>query len=238
MLFIETLKIYRSRMHKIKIDKETIDAAVIRRGGRQFAFADIDPMKTALIVIDMQNYFLEPGMAAEVSTAREIVPNINIIADVLREAGGKVAWVVSTFDEDIFEKWSVMKDLFSPERRAAMIDNLSTGAHGHGIWPELLVDKKDWTVQKNRFSALVNGSSNLEARLKEAGVDTLIIAGTLTDVCCESTARDAMMLNFKVVMVSDANAAACDDDHNAALNAMARLFTDVISTDDLIERLR
>ena len=91
MLFIETLKIYRSGMHKIKIAKETIDAAVSRRGGRRFAFADIDPGKTALIVIDMQNYFLEPGMAAEVPTAREIVSNINKIADALRGAGGTVA---------------------------------------------------------------------------------------------------------------------------------------------------
>lgn len=238
MLFIETLKIYRSGMHKIKITKETIDAAVSRRGGREFAFADIDPGKTALIVIDMQNYFLEPGMAAEVPTAREIVPNINKIAGALRGADGKVAWVISTFEGDIFENWSVMKDLFSPERRAAMLENLSTGAHGHDIWPELQVNERDWTIDKNRFSAFVNGSSNLTERLREADIDTLIITGTLTDVCCESTARDAMMLNFKVVMVTDANAASCDEDHNGALNALARLFADVISTDEVIERIK
>lgn len=238
MLFTETLKIYRSRMHKIKISQQTIDAAVKRRGGKQFAFTDIDPCKTALVVIDMQNYFLEPGMAAEVESAREIVPNINKIADALRTVGGQVIWVVSTFDKDIFEDWSVMKDLFTSERRAAMIENLSEGAHGHEIWPDLLVDKNDWTINKNRFSALVNGSSNLEACLKGADIETLIITGTLTDVCCESTARDAMMLNYKVIMVSDANAASCDDDHNDAINALARLFADVTSTNHVIERLK
>ena len=131
-----------------------------------------------------------------------------------------------------------MKDLFSPARRAAMVKNLSAGAHGHNIWPELRVGDNDWTIHKNRFSAFVNGSSNLTERLREADIDTLIITGTLTDVCCESSARDAMMLNFKVVMVTDANAASCDEDHNGALNALARLFADVISTDDLIERIK
>ena len=224
-------------MHKINILQETRDAAAKRRGGRQYAFPRINPAKTALIVIDMQKYFLEPGMAAEVPTAREIVPNINKIAASLRAAGGQVAWVVTTFDEDIYENWSVLEQLFSRERCTAMIENLCIGGKGHDLWPELTVKDDDWTIEKSRFSAFINGSSNLEERLKEAGIDTVIITGTLTDVCCESSARDAMMLNFKTIMISDANAAGSDDDHNAALNAMARLFADVISTDQLIERL-
>ena len=63
-------------MHRTEISQETLDAAARRRGGRRYAFAEIDPTKTALIVIDMQKYFMEPGMAAEVPMAREIVPLI------------------------------------------------------------------------------------------------------------------------------------------------------------------
>jgi ureidoacrylate peracid hydrolase len=63
-------------------------------------------------------------------------------------------------------------------------------------------------------------------------VDTLIITGCLTDVCCKSTARDAMMLNYRAIMVTDANAA--DTDHNAALTAFYSTFGDIMPTDGLI----
>jgi ureidoacrylate peracid hydrolase len=224
-------------MHKTEISQETLDAAARRRGGRRYAFADIDPTKTALIVIDMQKYFMEPGMAAEVPIAREIVPNINKLASSLRSAGGQVAWVITTFDENTFDDWSVVKDLFSTERCQAMIENLSIGGPGHALWPEFEVNDQDWNIDKNRFSAFINNSSDLEKRLKGAGIDTVIITGTLTDVCCESSARDAMMCNFKTIMITDANAASSDDDHNNALNAVARLFVDVLSTDEMITRL-
>jgi len=214
-----------------------MDAAIKRRGGRQYAFADIDARRTALIVIDMQKYFLEPGMAAEVPEAREIVPNINKLASCLRAAGGQVVWVITTFDDDVLENWSVLKDLFSPDRCDAMMENITVGGKGHALWPALTVENHDWQVEKNRFSAFIQGSSNLEQRLKEANIDTVIITGTLTDVCCESSARDAMMRNFKTIVITDANAAGSDDDHNDALNAMARLWTDVISTDEMIGRL-
>ncbi|MBT5185186.1 MAG: cysteine hydrolase [Kordiimonadaceae bacterium] len=224
-------------MHKTEISQETLDAATRRRGGRRYAFSHIDPTKTALIVIDMQKYFMEPGMAAEVPVARDIVANINKLASSIRETGGQVAWVLSTFDENTFKDWSVMKDLFSAERCDAMVENLSIGGPGHLLWPEFEVENQDWHIHKNRFSAFINGSSDLEKRLKEAEIDTVIITGTLTDVCCESSARDAMMCNFKTIMITDANAAACDDDHNNALNAVARLFADVLSSDEMISRL-
>jgi ureidoacrylate peracid hydrolase len=224
-------------MHKTEISQETLDAAARRRGGRRYAFADIDPTKTVLVVIDMQKYFMEPGMAAEVPVAREIVPNINKLASSLRGAGGQVAWVITTFEEGTFDDWSVMKDLFSRERCQAMVENLSLSSPGHALWPEFDVNDQDWHIDKNRFSAFINGSSDLEQRLNGAGIDTVIITGTLTDVCCESSARDAMMCNFKTIMITDANAASCDDDHNNALNAVARLFVDVLSTDEMIARL-
>ena len=189
-------------------------------------------------MIDMQVYFMAPGMAAEVPMARAIVPNINKLAGALRTAGGRVVWVTSTFDENTSENWSVMMyELFSRERREAMLENLCKGGKGHRLWPDFVVEPEDWSVEKNRFSAFIQGASDIEARLRAADIDTVIITGTLTDVCCESTARDAMMLNFKTIVMTDANAADCDEDHNNALNAMARLFADVVSTDDAIARL-
>jgi ureidoacrylate peracid hydrolase len=66
--------------------------------------------------------------------------------------------------------------------------------------------------------------------LRQRGLDTLLIAGTVTNVCCESTARDAMMLNFKTVMITDGNAANTDEDHNAALSNFYLTFGDIMST--------
>ncbi len=225
-------------MHKIELSQQSLETAARRRGGRRYAFPVIAAKNTALLVIDMQLYFMAPGMLAEVPTAREIVPNINTLAHAIRRAGGQIVWISSTFDESIRENWSVLThELFSQERREAMLANLCRDGAGHPLWPELRVETGDWQVEKNRFSALIQGSSDLEARLRSAGIDTVIITGTLTDVCCESTARDAMMLNFKTIVVSDANAADCDEDHNNALSALARLFADVVPTEDLIGRL-
>lgn len=224
-------------MHKTNITLETINTATKRRGRSRYAFENITPEKTALVVIDMQNYFMKSGMAAEVPVARDIVPNINKLATTLRNAGGQVIWVITTFDDDTYDEWSVLHSLFSEDRRKAMMDNLVRGKEGHKLWSEFDVMPSDLHIEKNRYSAFIHGSSNLDTQLKEEGIDTVLITGTLTDVCCECSARDAMMMNYKTIMVTDANAASSDEDHNNALNALGRLFVDLYSTDELIAKL-
>ena len=112
------------------------------------------------------------------------------------------------------------------------------GDFGHDLYPDLNVLPGDLTVRKTRFSALVQGASDLDAILRARGIDTLIIVGTATNVCCESTARDAMMLNYKVFFVSDANACRTDEEHNATLAIMMIMFADVRPTDEMIALLR
>jgi ureidoacrylate peracid hydrolase len=70
----------------------------------------------------------------------------------------------------------------------------------------------------------------LEAR----GIDTLIVTGTATNVCCESTARDAMQMNYKIIFIADGNAAGTDAEHNATLNNMCVLFADIMTTGELV----
>jgi ureidoacrylate peracid hydrolase len=115
-----------------------------------------------------------------------------------------------------------------------MIEAFSPGAFGHALWPGLDVLPQDLQVQKRRFGAFAPGASDLHAILQGRGIDTLIVTGTATQVCCESTARDAMMLNYKVFFVSDGNATFTDDEHNATLSAMAHTFCDVIDTDSMV----
>jgi ureidoacrylate peracid hydrolase len=90
-------------------------------------------------------------------------------------------------------------------------------------------------VPKSRFGAFVAGASRLHEILQQRGIDTLIITGTATQVCCESTARDAMMLNYKVFFVADGNATFTDQEHNATLSAMAHAFCDVRPTQSIVE---
>ena len=115
---------------------------------------------------------------------------------------------------------------------------MAIGSRGHELHPDLVVKPEDETVLKQRFSAFIQCSSGLPEKLRTQGFDTVLITGTVTNVCCESSARDAMMLNFKTIMVSDANAAMTDAEHNASLASIYSTFGDVMETDFLIECLR
>jgi ureidoacrylate peracid hydrolase len=95
----------------------------------------------------------------------------------------------------------------------------------------------DIRVKKNRFGAFVPGSSELHVILQARNIDTVIITGTATNVCCDSTARHAMMMNYKVIFVSDGTATFNDEEHNATLGIMLAMFADVMSTDEVVARL-
>jgi ureidoacrylate peracid hydrolase len=81
------------------------------------------------------------------------------------------------------------------------------------------------------------GASDIEAQLNRRGVDTVVITGTLTNVCCESSARDAMMRNFQVIMVPDGNATYNDTLHNASLTSLSIVFADLMTSDEVIQAL-
>jgi ureidoacrylate peracid hydrolase len=225
-------------MHKPAINPEVVRRVTERRGGLR-VFDSMVSRQTAHIVVDLQNGFMAPGQVAEIGTAREIVPNVNRISDAVRKAGGLVVYIQNTFDDVAIRTWSTFFDHFcSPERRARMIEAFSPGAEGHALWPGLEVLPEDLRVQKRRFGAFAPGASDLHAILQERGIDTLIVTGTASQVCCESTARDAMMLNYKVFFIADGNATFNDDEHNATLSAMAHTFCDVVDTETVIGLLR
>jgi ureidoacrylate peracid hydrolase len=122
------------------------------------------------------------------------------------------------------------------EVREKTIESLT--AAKQSVWSELVTAPADRTVLKNRYSALIPGSSPLERILRGMGIDTILVAGTKTNVCCESTARDAMMLDFKVVLVEDCCAALSDDEHRSALENIIQQFGDVMTANDALVRLR
>jgi len=221
-------------MHTLSIPQSAVDR-VIERRGREHIYDNLDPAKTALVVVDMQNAFMLPGVAhALCPMAEKIVPNINRLAQEVRETGGTVVWIKTTFTDDALRDWSAYFEMVTPQHGAKRVEALTADSKGHQLWADLDVGAEDVIVEKNRFSAFIQGSSNLAEILRQRGIDTILITGTVTNVCCESTARDAMMLNFKTIMVTDGNAAVTDQDHNASLCAFYLTFGDIMSTDMLV----
>jgi ureidoacrylate peracid hydrolase len=221
-------------MHPFSVPQSVIDRVVARRG-REHVNENLDPAKTALVVVDMQNAFMLPGVAhALCPMAEKIVPNINRLARAVRDSGGTVVWIKTTFKDDALKNWSTYFEMVTPQQGAKRIAALTTGSKGHELWAALDVRPADLIVEKTRFSAFIQGSSDLADALRNRGIDTVLITGTVTNVCCESTARDAMMLNFKTIMVTDGNAAVTNEDHSASLCAFYLTFGDIMSTDMLI----
>lgn len=225
-------------MHPLEIPPEIL-ARVEARCGRAHPFEDLDPRRTAFVVIDMQRGFMDPAIShAYCAMAERIVPAVNRLAAAVRETGGGVFWIRNTHDERCDTEWSVMQRMVTPAARARRVAAMSEGTPGHELWPTLDVRAEDEQVRKFRFSAFIQGSSDLAGRLRARGFDTVLIGGTVTNICCESSARDAMMLDFRTVMVADCNAANSDAEHNASLAAFWNIFGDVMTSDYAIGRLR
>jgi ureidoacrylate peracid hydrolase len=225
-------------MHPFTI-APAIAARVAARCGTPHPFARLDPQRTALVVIDMQNGFMREDLShAFCAMAQHVVPAVNRLAAALRGAGGAVFWVQNTFDARCETEWSVMQEMATPEARARRAAAMSEGTEGHRLWPGLDIREGDAVVPKYRYSAFIQGASDLPERLRARGLDTVLIAGTVTNVCCESSARDAMMLNFRTVMVSDACAAVTDAEHAASLTAFHLQFGDVLTVAQCIAGFR
>lgn len=223
-------------MHPYTIP-EFVKDRVIRRQGRLFSHDTIEAARSALVVVDMQNYFVAEGFPLEVPMARQIVGNINRLARVLRAAGGAVVWVQTT-SAGALEHWANHHNrMLTPERSKTRLEQLDEASKGFALYRTLEPSPADLRIKKNKYSAFIQGSSDLDARLRSRGIESLLITGTVTNVCCESTARDAMMLDYRVVMVADGNASLTDEEHAATLNNFLCVFGDVMTTDEVIRRL-
>jgi nicotinamidase-related amidase len=127
--------------------------------------------------------------------------------------------------------------MVGPGLAGGILANLRTGAPLHALDPRLTTSAGDHLFPKRRYSAFAPEASDLPQWLTERRVRTVIVAGTITNVCCESTARDAMQWGFETIMVADANAPRDPDAHRATLATFLEFFGDVLTTDGLLARL-
>lgn len=216
--------------HKVDVAPE-IRELVQKQRGRQRIFTELDPKKTALVVIDMQNFFFQG-----VPTVQGIVPNINRLAKACREVGSPVIWVVSYHEPD-GSTWSFRYNNFfaDPRGRAS---TLARDAETAQLHPDLDVHPDDPQLVKLRFGAMNPNTSELPAYLESKGIDTLIITGTRTSICCDTTAREAMAMDYRVLFVRDATADINDEIHQTVLGIILMAFGDVVTTDEVIASLK
>lgn len=224
-------------MHKIDIHPWFIERAKGLRAGRMHAYETIEGPKTALVVVDMQNFFVDDAMPTSTPMAREIVPNINRLAQAVREAGGLVVWIQTEAPPGP-DDWPNRIEASSPEVWAFRQKSLAVNGKGFPIYRTCDVRDEDSIAIKYRYSAFIPYPSQLEELLKKNSINTLLITGTSTSTCCESTARDASMWDYRTIMVSDGNADRQDWMHSHTLGKFWGMFGDVQSTDELIGKLK
>ena len=178
------------------------------------------------MVVDLVPFFVR-----ESAYVRGIVPRVNLLAAGLRSAGGVVAWVVPGYEPPSAKD----REFFGDEVAERYARSGGDGPPRSRLDPSLAVAPDDLVVEKTARSAWSPGSSDLPGLLAARGVDTLVVTGTVTNVCVEHTVRDASAAGLRVVLVADACAAMRDQDHNATLHVVHRSYGDVRPTDEVLE---
>ena len=196
-----------------------------QRRGRRHAYEHLDPRRTALVVVDVVPFFVR-----ESAYVRGIVPRVNALAAALRRAGGVVAWVVPGHSEPSAKD----REFFGDEVAERYARSGGEGRPVSRLDQALDVDPTDLAVEKTARSAWFPGSSRLPELLTARAIDTLVVTGTVTNVCVEDTVRDASTSGLRVILVADACAAMRDRDHNATLHVVYRSYGDVRSTEDVL----
>lgn len=221
-------------MHNASIPQHIIDRVRTIRG-QDHIFDSLDMSKTAHVIVDMQVGFCAEGAPIEVPMTRQIFDTINAVSRAVRTAGGANLFLRYTYDPEEKVAWDSWFKGYLGEASMAQQRCFARGAPSWELSPELDVAEEDLIVDKTRFSALIPETCAMDAILKAKGIDTLIISGTLTNCCCESTARDALQMGYKVIFLTDANATLSDEEHNATLISMYTIFADVMDSKRLIQ---
>ncbi len=210
--------------HRWFIDPKQYERHEQRRG-RRHAFETLTPTNTALVVVDMVPFFVDAN-----AYTRGIVANVNRLARALRDAGGVVAWVTPAPVEPLPAK----VEFFGPEVAGSYRRSGGGGSPQARLSPLLDVDDQDLCVEKSTTSAFFPDGSSLTFELDDRGIGTVLLVGTVANVCVESSARDASTLGYRTILVADAVSAVTDADLNATLHTIYRSFGDVRPTDEIV----
>lgn len=199
----------------------------ISASGRDFF--TVDPRRAALVVIDMQNAFVAEGAPLETPGARAMIPRLERLIRFARHQRIPIVWTQSDhrppYGGLMLRKFPVIA-----EQRC-----LWQGDASFEMYPQMLQPQEgkcEYRIVKHKYDAFFE--TDLDAILRFHKVDTLIVTGTATNVCCESTARSAFMRDYQVAFPSDANATFDAAMHEATLRNIDLLFGRVMTTEALL----
>jgi nicotinamidase-related amidase len=187
--------------------------------------------KACLLVVDMQNEFLTDSGGDFFHNAKDIVYNVKRVIDACRKAGIPVVYTGHRHEDPAVD--GGMTAEWWPEIKSGRC--LVKGQKGAEIFAPLAPRKGERVIWKHRYSAFYN--TGLEIALRGMGVNDLIITGVLTNICCETTARDAFMRDFRVFFVADATATSEPEFQVATLKNLAYAFAYVLTVDSLLKQL-
>ncbi len=202
----------------------------------------ISPDRTCLLVIDMSNAFLKAGSPLEVARGRDVIPRLRKLTEVCRDKGIPVIFTTQAHRQDGSDLG--LFAAFRPEMQAKRI--LFEGTEDVEFYEDIKPEKGDIILTKRKFSALLG--TELDSMLRSKGIDTIIIGGVATNMCCESTARDARMMDYKVIFLSDGTAnrglpdmgwgvISAEEVQRQVLTTMAYAYAQVLSVEEVIDRL-
>jgi len=184
------------------------------------------PKKSALLVIDMQDFFLNKESHAFIPSAITIIKNINSIITEYRNQNLPIIFTYHAYDEG--EEPGIMGRWWGDMLRDT--DPLSK------IHSSIDYNKNDTTIQKKRYSAFIG--TNLDQILKDKKIDTLVIVGIMTHLCCESTAREAFMKDYEVYFVVDATATDFEDLHISSIKTLNDGFVRPVKADYIFKEVK
>jgi len=193
--------------------------------------------KPALLIIDMQNAFLHPnGHLVKLGENNKpylaIVPKIARLADLARSLGIPVIYFRHAYRPGYIDGGIVVHELFPSDKESG---GWLDGTWDTEIFEPLKPRESDIVIKKNRYSGFFG--TDLDQLLRNLGVNTLIITGIHSNVCCDSTARDAVFRDYRVYFVSDATAAVDETLHMATLRTIGKYFGRVLTTEEVVKHL-
>ncbi len=187
------------------------------------------PKNTALLIIDMQNDFVQKGRALEVQGIRKGLPKLKTFIDACRAKGIFVVYTRHCYTP----KGNPIQAALFPfmTRKKALLK----GTQGWQIALELQPEHDDRIIDKTRYDAFFR--TRLHDILQRRKIGTVIITGTMTEVCCESTARTAMMLDYKVLFCADLTFTAKKEIQKRTLEVIEAHFGTVMKAKEIVRSI-
>lgn len=195
-----------------------------------------DPKNAALVVVDVQNDFVSPNGSAgkrgeDVSAALAIMAPLSSLINEARRVGLTVVYIRTTHSE-----WTDTPSWIYRTSQKAGLSTCREGTWGAEFYDGIAPLPTERVVVKHRYSAFIN--TDLNTVLKARNIQSVLVCGVATNVCVETTARDAYMFDYYVTMIDDCSAAYEAKLHLSTLDNMRRHFGLVASSKDIIETWR